>query len=93
MTERKSKKAQDKQSPDSFEAHLAQLEQIVERLESGELELEGALREYEDGVRRLRNCYALLESAEQQVRKLVGDDSSDANPGGAQEVPFEPEGE
>lgn len=75
------KTASPKNPEDSFESHLAKLEEIVERLESGELELEGALREYEDGVKRLRNCYALLEKAEQQVQKLVGDD----------EVPFEPQ--
>jgi exodeoxyribonuclease VII small subunit len=86
MTEPKSKKTPKSKTPDTFESHLGQLEQIVARLESGELELEGALREYEDGVRRLRNCYQLLESAEQQVQKLVGDES-----GGSQEVPFEPE--
>lgn len=88
MAEKKSKKTPTKKTQDSFESHLGQLEQIVERLESGELELEGALREYEDGVRRLRNCYSLLENAEQQVRKLVGDDEE-----GGREVPFEPEGE
>ena len=88
MVDKKSKKTADRKTQDSFESHLGQLEQIVERLESGELELEGALREYEDGVRRLRNCYALLENAEQQVQKLVGSDDS-----GGREVPFEPEGE
>ena len=62
---------------DSFETHLAQLEEIVEKLESGELELEGALKQYEDGVKRLRHCYELLEKAEQQVTKLVGDEEQE----------------
>ena len=58
---------------ESVETHLACLEQIVDDLESGDLELEASLQRYEDGVQRLKTCYELLQKAEQQVRKLVGD--------------------
>jgi len=58
---------------DSFETHLQALESIVDALEGGELDLEAALARYEDGVKRLKTCYELLQGAEQRVRKLVGD--------------------
>ena len=58
---------------ESFETHLARLEEIVDDLESGDLELEGALARYEEGVKRLKNCYELLRQAEQQISKLVGE--------------------
>ena len=62
-----------KKKNQTFETHLACLEEIVDDLESGDLELEAALQRYEDGVQRLKTCYELLQKAEQQVRKLVGD--------------------
>ncbi|MHC4939718.1 MAG: exodeoxyribonuclease VII small subunit [Planctomycetota bacterium] len=67
---------------ESFETHLGKLEEIVDDLESGELELEEALRRYEEGVKRLKTCYELLTEAEQQVKKLVGESG---------EEPFEEE--
>jgi len=62
-----------KKKAESFETHLAQLEEIVDELESGDLDLEKALERYEEGVRRLKSCYELLATAEQKVKKLVGD--------------------
>ena len=62
-----------KKKTEPFEKHLAALEEIVDALEGGELDLETALARYEDGVKRLKTCYELLQNAEQRVRKLVGD--------------------
>ena len=62
-----------KKKTEPFETHLQALEEIVDALEGGELDLESALARYEDGVKRLKTCYALLQNAEQRVRKLVGD--------------------
>ena len=62
-----------KKKEESFETHLGKLEEIVEDLESGELELEDALQRYEEGVKRLKSCYRMLTEAEQQVKKLVGE--------------------
>ena len=63
-----------KKQTETFEAHLASLEEIVDALESGELDLESAMTRYEEGVKRLKTCYAMLQDAEQRVRKLVGED-------------------
>ena len=70
-----------KKQTETFETHLAALEQIVDALESGELDLESAMTRYEEGVKRLKTCYAMLQDAEQRVRKLVGEE----------EEPFEEE--
>ena len=55
----------------SFEEALARLEQIVERLESGDLELEAALLAFEEGVALTRRCAERLEAAERRVEVLV----------------------
>lgn len=60
--------------PPDFEKALGDLEQIVERLEEGELSLEESLKQFEQGIQLTRNCRDALEKAEQRVRKLAGDD-------------------
>ncbi|MEM8883607.1 MAG: exodeoxyribonuclease VII small subunit [Planctomycetota bacterium] len=71
-----------KKKNQTFEDHLGQLEEIVDDLESGELALDAALARYGEGVERLKHCYELLQKAEQQVTKLVGE---------SEEEPFEEE--
>lgn len=58
----------------SFEASLSELEQIVTRLESGELPLEEALNEFERGVQLARLGQQTLLQAEQRVQVLLSDD-------------------
>ena len=53
-----------------FEASMAELEQIVERLEQGDLPLEESLRQFERGVALTRSCEAALKQAEQKVKVL-----------------------
>jgi len=62
------------EQPASFETSLQHLEQIVSRLESGELPLEEALNEFERGVQLARNGQQTLQQAEQRVRILLNDD-------------------
>jgi exodeoxyribonuclease VII small subunit len=58
------------ETPD-FEAALAELEQIVERLEQGELPLEDSLRQFERGVELTRSCQKALRQAEQKISILT----------------------
>ncbi|PCN67731.1 exodeoxyribonuclease VII small subunit [Yersinia pestis] len=58
----------------SFETSLSELEQIVTRLESGELPLEDALNEFERGVQLARQGQQTLLQAEQRVQILLSDD-------------------
>ncbi len=55
----------------SFEASFEQLQQVVKRLESGELTLEAALAHFEEGVRLTRACQETLQAAEQRVEVLM----------------------
>ena len=63
----------------SFESAMAEIESIVVKLESGELDLTSSLQQYEQGVKRLRQCHQILEVAEQKVSLLSGFDA-DGNP-------------
>ncbi|MBQ9783948.1 MAG: exodeoxyribonuclease VII small subunit [Clostridia bacterium] len=54
----------------TFEASLARLEEILAKLESGDAELDGLLKLYEEGVGLIRSCNAQLEQAEQSVKML-----------------------
>lgn len=62
------------QPPLRFEEALTRLEQIVERLERGQLGLDDALLEYEQGIRLIRHCRRLLQQAEQKIEMLTGID-------------------
>lgn len=55
----------------SYEDDLARIETIVSELERDDLELEGALALFEEGVERLRSAAAALARAESKVRVLV----------------------
>jgi len=54
-----------------FEQSLGELQQLVERLESGELSLEESLNAFEQGVVLTRDCQQALSQAEQKVQQLV----------------------
>lgn len=71
-------------SPDgslSFEEALARLEQIIEKIESGEVGLEKAIAEYERGVALIRRCKDILQKAEQRVDELTRQGPSALGPG------------
>ena len=57
----------------TFEQALQQLEQIVQKLEKGELPLEESLALYEDGIRLSRLCHGKLEEAEGKIAMLLKD--------------------
>lgn len=70
-----------------FEASLKELEATVTALESGGLDLDGALAAYERGVGLLARCQGLLQAAEHRVALLTG-----VAPDGTPEaVPFDPQ--
>ena len=57
-----------------FEDALKGLEDIVERLEKGDLSLDETLSEYENGIKLYKQCIALLEDAEKKIQVLVKDE-------------------
>lgn len=54
-----------------LEKSLAELEELVEELESGDLPLETAMKKFEDGIKLTRGCQAALKEAEQKVQILL----------------------
>lgn len=56
-----------------FEKALAELEQIVSKLESGNVPLEDSIRIYERGEALKKRCDALLKDAEARVEKIALD--------------------
>ena len=58
----------------SFETALKKLETLVKELESGELELEIAVKKYQEGIEMAKYCHDLLKNAENVVVKMMKDD-------------------
>lgn len=56
--------------PPSFEAALAELESIVQNMESGKLSLEDSLAAYQRGAALLKHCQGALTAAEQKIQVL-----------------------
>lgn len=56
--------------PKHFEQSITELETIVARLERGDLDLEDALQQFEQGIHLARTCQTALRQAEQKIEKL-----------------------
>ncbi len=54
-----------------LEKSLANLETVVEELESGDLPLETAMKKFEEGIKLTRGCQTALKEAEQRVEILL----------------------
>ncbi|MBU2866653.1 exodeoxyribonuclease VII small subunit [Pacificibacter marinus] len=68
----------------SFEAAMAELDQVVAKLERGEVALDDSIKLYERGADLKAHCEAKLKDAEEKVEKIsVG---SDGKPAGVQAV-------
>ena len=57
--------------PVNLEKALADLESLVDELESGDLPLEKAMKKFEEGIKLTRSCQAALKDAEQRVEILL----------------------
>lgn len=55
----------------NLEKSLAELEELVEELESGDLPLDKAMKKFEAGIKLTRGCQAALKEAEQKVEILL----------------------
>lgn len=62
--------------PDSmgFEDAVAELESIIERIDSGEVGLEASLDAYRRGAALVRRCRAVLDSAQQEIERISAAD-------------------
>jgi len=55
----------------NLEKALADLEALVEELESGDLPLDKAMKKFEEGIKLTRGCQSALKDAEQKVEILL----------------------
>jgi exodeoxyribonuclease VII small subunit len=63
-------------SDGNLESRLRRLEEIVNQLETEELELDRALALFEEGVAHVKEANKALAAAELRVEELLGDDAS-----------------
>jgi exodeoxyribonuclease VII small subunit len=75
MTEPRAPAGRDREDPQelSFERALERLEEVAQRLEGGDLELEAALAAFEEGVGLARRCAEQLREAERRIEVLTQD--------------------
>lgn len=75
---RKTPDAADASPVADFEQSLDALEQLVDKMEQGQLSLEDSLAAYERGVGLYRRCQAALEQAELRVKRLTDPSQPDS---------------
>jgi exodeoxyribonuclease VII small subunit len=64
--------------PLSFEEALARLEAIADDIEQGRIGLEESIVRYEEGMKLIQRCKAVLSEAEQRIIRLQADGAQDA---------------
>jgi exodeoxyribonuclease VII small subunit len=74
-----------KKKSDQFEEALKRLQDLVEKLEKGDLPLEEAMECFSEGIRTAQFCHKKLEEAENKVQLLLKDQQ-----GEWKSAPFEP---
>jgi exodeoxyribonuclease VII small subunit len=57
-----------------FEKKLVRLEEIVQKMEKGEIALEQSLKLFEEGIQLSRDCQTQLTEAENKIKLLVSFD-------------------
>ncbi|MHC5227009.1 exodeoxyribonuclease VII small subunit [Enterococcus sp. LJL99] len=67
----------------TFEESLVELEEIVQRLERGDVPLEEALAAFQEGMALSKQCQDTLEKAEKTLTKIMTENN--------EEIPFEEE--
>ena len=55
----------------NFESSIKKLEQIVAKLEDGDISLEESVKSFEEGVGLVKECQKQLSAAELKVKKLL----------------------
>jgi exodeoxyribonuclease VII small subunit len=54
-----------------FEDAIGQLEQIVDKIEAGDVSLETSLAQYEKGMALIKHCRGILQKAEKKIEKIA----------------------
>lgn len=57
-----------------FEESISRLEQIVQALENGDIDLDESLKLFEEGIKLTKSCQKMLDDAEKKVSVLMSDE-------------------
>ena len=68
---------------------LAELEKIVSQIESGQIGLEESITRYEEGIRLIKQCRAILDAAEKRIQLLAKGEGDQLQPAGELQPPDE----
>ncbi len=55
----------------TYENNIAEIDEIIEKLESGELTLDESIKEYEKSMKLIEKCGNILEEAEGKIKKIT----------------------
>lgn len=91
--ERTADPVEDEMASMDFAATVERLEQLVARMEAGDLSLEGSLSAFEQGVRLTREAQRRLDEAELKVRTLIEGSEGSVEFESFTATPVEDEGE
>ena len=58
----------------SFEEAMGQLQDVVQELEKGTLNLDESVKKFEEGVKLSKQCNEMLENAEKKINLLIKKD-------------------
>ena len=81
----------------TFEQMMQRLEELVLRLERGDLSLDESIHSFEEGIRLVKQCTTVLGEAEKRIQRLTeegvaltgaGEEPDDEEERGADELPF-----
>jgi exodeoxyribonuclease VII small subunit len=61
---------------EKFEDALEKIEDIVKKMEAGDMPLDEALKSFEEGIKLIRFCSAKLDEAQRRVEILLGEEDS-----------------
>lgn len=61
----------------TFDEAMAELEEIVNQLEQGDVPLEKALDQFQEGIKLSRHCKSIVEDAEKTVTKMVSENGTE----------------
>ncbi|WP_320047047.1 exodeoxyribonuclease VII small subunit [uncultured Ilyobacter sp.] len=55
----------------TFEENLAEVDEVISKLETGDMELSASIREYEKAMKLLKKSSEMLEKAEGKIMKVI----------------------
>lgn len=64
-------------STKNYEVAIKELENILTQLESNELPLEQAIKQFESGVTLIKHCQQILDNTEQKIKGLLDNPTTD----------------